>query len=46
MVNMIEIGEKSGKLDNVLEALAVYYDREAKLRKSIRSAVVTRSSLC
>lgn len=40
MVNMIEIGEKAGKLDDVMEALADYYDREDKLKKSVRSAVL------
>ena len=40
MVNMIEIGEKAGKLDQVMESLAKYYDREDQLKKSIRSAVL------
>lgn len=40
MVNMIEIGEKAGKLDDVMEALSQYYDREDKLKKNVRSAVL------
>lgn len=40
MVHMVEIGEKAGKLDDVLEALSLHYEREDKLKKSIRSAVV------
>ena len=40
MVNMIEIGEKAGKLDQVMESLAAYYEREDQLKKSVRSAVL------
>ncbi len=40
MVNMINIGEKAGKLENVLEALSLYYDRDDKLRGRIRSALL------
>lgn len=40
MVNMIEIGEKAGKLDQVMDSLARYYDREDQLKKNIRSAVL------
>lgn len=39
MVNMIHIGEESGKLDEVLCSLSVYYEREAKIQKSIKSAI-------
>lgn len=40
MVNMIHIGEKSGKLEDVMESLSRYYDSEDKLKKSIKSAVL------
>lgn len=40
MVNMIEIGEKAGKLDQVMESLAGYYEREDQLKKSVRSAIL------
>lgn len=40
MVNMVNIGEKSGKLDDVMEALALYYDREDTLKKRVKSAVL------
>jgi len=40
MVRMTEIGEASGRLDNVLGSLAAYYAREDSLSKSIRSAVI------
>lgn len=39
MVNMIHIGEEVGKLDDVLVSLSEYYEREDKIRKSIRSAI-------
>ena len=40
MVQMIHIGEKVGKLEEVLEALSRYYQREDKLRSAVRSAVL------
>lgn len=40
MVNMIKIGTKSGRLDDVMTALGEYYEREALLKKSIKSAVM------
>lgn len=40
MVNMVEIGEKAGKLDDVLAALGQHYEREAALKKNIKRAVV------
>ena len=39
MVNMIHIGEEVGKLDEVLKSLAAYYEREARIKKSIKAAV-------
>lgn len=39
MIQMIEIGEASGRLDQVLSSLESYYDREDNLGKSIKSAV-------
>jgi type IV pilus assembly protein PilC len=38
-LNMFIIGEKTGRLDSVLRSLAVYYDRDAKIKESVRSAV-------
>lgn len=37
--DMIEIGNTSGKLDEVLESLANHYEREEAIAQSIRSAV-------
>ena len=38
-LNMTEIGEKAGRLDEVFSALAAYYDRQDALSKNIKSAV-------
>lgn len=38
-LNMIHIGESSGNLDEVMSALADYYEREDAISKEIRSAV-------
>lgn len=40
MIGMVEIGAKSGRMDEVLEALAEHYEREAQLRKSVKNAVL------
>ena len=39
MVNMIQIGETSGKLEEVMHSLAAYYEREDNLKNSVRGAV-------
>lgn len=39
LLHMIKIGEISGRLDQVLEALSLYYKRESALAATIRSAV-------
>lgn len=39
MVGMIKIGEETGNLDDVLTSLAVYYEREDRMKSSIKSAV-------
>jgi type IV pilus assembly protein PilC len=39
MVDMIEVGEKTGKLDDTLLSLSRYYDRQEHISKNIRSAV-------
>lgn len=40
MVNMAAIGEESGRLDQVMDSLAAYYERSESISKSIRSAVL------
>ena len=39
-LEMVKIGEVSGKLDEVMHRLAVHYDREASISQSIRSALL------
>lgn len=39
VVSMVEIGEQAGKLDEVLESLCLYYEREEGISKSIKNAV-------
>ena len=39
MIQMIRIGENTGKLDDVMEALAVYYEREASIAQAIKNAL-------
>lgn len=39
MVNMTRIGEETGTLDNVMDALRRHYAREEEIRQSIRQAV-------
>lgn len=40
LVRMTKIGEDCGKLDQIMEGLANYYDREAQLRKTLRNAML------
>ncbi|MDR2615881.1 MAG: type II secretion system F family protein [Oscillospiraceae bacterium] len=39
MVDMVEVGERTGKLDDTLLSLSRYYDRQEVISKSIRGAV-------
>jgi type IV pilus assembly protein PilC len=39
MTDMVEAGEKTGKLDDTLLSLSRYYDRQEAISKSIRGAV-------
>lgn len=39
MIHMVEIGTKSGKLDAVMNALSVYYNRQQAMRDNIKSAI-------
>ena len=40
MVYMVQVGETTGKLEEVLRSLARYYERDANVRAAVRSAVV------
>ena len=39
-VNMVEAGEASGQLEEVLNKMAKYYEKENKLRQKIKSALI------
>lgn len=39
VLDMVEIGELSGKLEDVLHSLNLYYEREENIKNSIKSAV-------
>jgi type IV pilus assembly protein PilC len=39
MLQMIKIGEETGRLEEVLSSLSVYYEREAEIREGIKQAV-------
>lgn len=39
LLSMVHIGEKSGKLEEVLDAMVAYYDRETSLKESIRNVI-------
>ena len=39
MLQMIHIGEQTGRLEEVLDSLTVYYEREAQIREGIKRAV-------
>lgn len=39
MTDMVELGEASGRLEQVLDSLCSYYEREDALARSVRSAV-------
>lgn len=39
MLQMVHIGEQTGRLEEVLDSLTVYYEREAQIRAGIKRAV-------
>lgn len=39
MLHMVHIGEETGRLEEVLDSLSVYYEREAQIREGIKRAV-------
>lgn len=44
-ISMIEAGEMSGNLDDVMDKLAIYYDKENKLKNKIISILIYPISL-
>lgn len=39
LVNMVQVGEASGTLDNIMDRTADYYDKENKLNRKIKQAL-------
>ncbi len=39
LINMVRIGELTGRLEEVLNGLTEYYERESELKKAVKSAV-------
>lgn len=39
MLHMIQIGEQTGKLDNVMQSLSTHYEREENIAKAVKNAV-------
>ena len=39
MLAMVEIGEAAGRLENVMESLTSYYEREEAISRAVRSAI-------
>lgn len=39
LLHMVDIGEQTGKLDEVMESLSAHYDREDNISRSIKNAV-------
>lgn len=45
LVNMIYAGEQSGHLDEILESMALYYEKQHKLRKTMVSSLMYPASV-
>ena len=39
MLTMVEIGEAAGRLENVMDSLTTYYEREEAVSRAVRSAI-------
>lgn len=39
MIHMVEVGEKTGRLEYVMRSLSEYYERDSRIKSGIRSAV-------
>ncbi|MBO7336719.1 MAG: type II secretion system F family protein, partial [Lachnospiraceae bacterium] len=39
MVHMVEVGEKTGRLEDVMKSLAEYYERDSRVKAGLRSAI-------
>ncbi len=39
MIHMVQVGEKTGRLETVMKSLAEYYERDSRVKAGIRSAI-------
>ena len=39
LINMVEVGEASGTLDNIMDRMAAYYDKEYKQQQKVKQAL-------
>jgi type IV pilus assembly protein PilC len=46
MINMIEAGEMSGSIDQVMERLAEHYEKQCKIKSKVSSAMIYPIILC
>ena len=46
LVEMTAIGERAGRLENVMNSLAAHYEREGRIQRAVRSAVTYPLVLC
>ncbi len=46
MIHMVQIGEETGTLDEVMESLRNHYEREDSISKSIRNSITSTVSRC
>ena len=40
LIHMVEIGEMSGKLEEVMQSLAAYYERESIIKNEVKRVIV------
>lgn len=45
MVHMVQVGETTGKIEDVMKSLAEYYERESNVKQSLKSAIAYPSML-
>ncbi len=46
LVEMVGIGERTGRLEEIMNGLSAYYDRESRIRRAVTSAVTYPLVLC
>lgn len=46
LVEMVGIGERTGRLEEIMNGLSAYYDRESRIRRAVTSAITYPLVLC